>query len=124
MTPTAGTESTASAADAAGTMITTGAAKKLLVRDGAELCFGCHPKEKALLQAAWVHAPFKDGDCASCHDPHASPNAAQALEALPALCTNCHDLAEAKAKAKHASAPKGALCTSCHNPHGAQAKRL
>ena len=99
-----------------------GALKKLLVRAGADLCFGCHAPMKALLASSWVHQPFGDGDCASCHDPHGAANRAQTLEPLPTLCTNCHDLSEPKAKAKHARVPPSTACTACHDPHAAKAK--
>jgi predicted CXXCH cytochrome family protein len=98
-----------------------GKEKKLLARTGAELCFECHAGEKKLLEERWVHEPFRSGDCESCHDPHASPHAAQLEDALPQLCTNCHDLAEKKAKEKHAGLAAGAACATCHSPHGAPA---
>jgi predicted CXXCH cytochrome family protein len=99
-----------------------GANRRLLVRPGGDLCLGCHAAQKALLASPWVHSPFAEGDCASCHDPHASPHAAQTLAAGAALCAGCHDASDAQLKAKHAGIAEGARCTSCHDPHAAKAK--
>ena len=41
-------------------------------KDGNELCYSCHPKDKLGLSKAHVHTAVKSGACVLCHNPHAS----------------------------------------------------
>jgi len=45
--------------------------KLLLKKDGNELCYTCHSKEKIGLNQPKVHTVLKTGKCASCHNPTA-----------------------------------------------------
>ena len=46
--------------------------KLLLKKNGNEVCFDCHTKEKIGLGKSNVHSVLKTGKCTVCHDPHAS----------------------------------------------------
>jgi predicted CXXCH cytochrome family protein len=89
---------------------------------GAALCAPCHaPMGKKQV----VHAPVKEGDCVSCHQPHGSSYRfllAQG-EDQTSLCIGCHDAAMFKAKFMHGPAAVGS-CTECHDPHESANKAL
>jgi predicted CXXCH cytochrome family protein len=55
-----------------------------------------------------VHTPVKAGDCADCHDPHASEHG-KLLEAEPErICAKCHgSMVPDKANSAHAAGPPG-----------------
>jgi predicted CXXCH cytochrome family protein len=59
------------------------------------------------------------GECASCHNPHASGNKKLLLKPDGKLCYECHDDLQKQftaAKVKHQPVENGE-CLSCHNPH-------
>jgi predicted CXXCH cytochrome family protein len=56
------------------------------------------PSRKALLVAKWVHDPFKTGDCQRLSRPARFGESALLSDAIPALCTNCHDDSDGKMK--------------------------
>ncbi len=47
-------------------------AKLAMKKDGDELCYGCHAKDKLGLNKAHVHSALRNGSCTLCHNPHAS----------------------------------------------------
>lgn len=51
-----------------------------------ELCFTCH--EKA--QDSVKHAPYDQGQCVICHDPHTSDNDKQLRAEGNSVCLECH----------------------------------
>ena len=57
-----------------------------LVSPKNELCFTCHEKSKEEV----LHKPYEQGQCTSCHDPHASDFAKQTRAEGNALCLACH----------------------------------
>lgn len=65
------------------------------------------------------HPPFRDKDCASCHD---EKHLGQLVAEEPQLCYQCHDNNIGKHSFRHG--PAGAYCTSCHQPHKSEAKML
>jgi DmsE family decaheme c-type cytochrome len=119
--------------------------KGLLKADRKNLCGQCHAdtmaiqekladkekQEKAaagkgqIIKGALTHQPIQDGDCSSCHSPHAS-DATLLLKqsSIVELCGTCHDWL------KHTSHPMGEKvtdsrnknlkvdCLSCHRAHG------
>ncbi len=132
--------------------------KDLLVKPTAtELCLSCHSEEiatsggkkledigKLLETSKWRHGPLVKGDCASCHDPHGSPNARLLVSKYPAsfyapfgrdeyaLCFTCHAKARIVAERTratgfrdgdrnlhyvHVNRPKGRTCSVCHEMH-------
>ena len=57
-----------------------------LFATGGELCARCHEAEKDPV----LHAPYKNGQCLICHDPHSSEFKAQTRSARNSLCLECH----------------------------------
>src|SRR6266498_5295243 len=49
--------------------------KLLLKKEGNELCYTCHAKEKLGMNLPNVHTALKTGQCTICHNPHAAPAA-------------------------------------------------
>ena len=64
--------------------------KLLLKKEGNQICYDCHQKDKIGLNKSRVHSALKTGKCIQCHNPHAS----QADDLLVAdggdLCFRCH----------------------------------
>jgi predicted CXXCH cytochrome family protein len=59
------------------------------------------------------------GDCAVCHDPHASDNAKLVRKpTIQETCFLCHQDDLSARRVIHAPVTKG--CDQCHDPHGAQ----
>jgi predicted CXXCH cytochrome family protein len=80
-----------------------------LLREGSELCAGCHTR--VLTGKAVVHLPAA-ADCLICHAPHNSPQPRLLLQPVELLCMQCHEregLEEVHGEI--------ADCRSCHNPH-------
>ena len=82
-----------------------------------KLCLECHTDFQEKIAQPFVHTPVKAGDCADCHDPHASDHG-KLLETDPnAICAKCHgDILPEDARSTHAAA-MGGQCVSCHDPH-------
>jgi predicted CXXCH cytochrome family protein len=92
------------------------------VRPFEELCLGCHADmsaERGRAQGLAVHAPVTEGDCLTCHHPHATQRPYMLKgESDRALCMTCH-AAGARGDpvgAVHRQDPE-ADCVGCHNPH-------
>jgi predicted CXXCH cytochrome family protein len=87
-----------------------------LVREGNELCFGCH---RGIITGKRVaHVPAL-AECLLCHMPHKSENVRLLQQPLPELCLMCHDR-EAMLQV-HGEIGD---CLSCHNPHESDEDRL
>jgi predicted CXXCH cytochrome family protein len=71
-----------------------------------------------------VHGPVGSGLCASCHNPHASPEKKLLVDIMPNICFKCHSKSNFNGqKIKHAPVA-GGMCTDCHAPHQSNEKRL
>jgi len=117
-----------------------------LTKASPALCLGCHDAKDAALQKAHQNQPFDKADCLACHDPHQSeapklmakflhpPFADKQCDTCHApakdgkvvltqadaksLCVTCHsDKAEQIEKAKVQHPGAAGDCTDCHNPH-------
>jgi predicted CXXCH cytochrome family protein len=68
----------------------------------------------------------ENGDCISCHDPHASANKKLLSKPADKLCFDCHeDLQQALAKAPFKHDPVGnGDCASCHSAHQSSERGL
>jgi predicted CXXCH cytochrome family protein len=85
--------------------------------DQKKLCVACHSDFEATLKKKFVHSPVKAGECASCHDPHASAHDKLLSTDAKQVCTTCHDsVVPAKAKSTHKVVADGE-CQKCHDPH-------
>ena len=98
-------------------------AKRVMKKDGNDLCYSCHPKDKVGLNEAHVHTAVKTGACVLCHNPHAS-NAPHLLAAEPTqVCYQCHDQADYEQKVVHKVLQTDG-CLACHSSHGAAQPNL
>jgi len=116
-----------------------------LTKPTPQLCLDCHDPKDASLQKAHANQPLAGSNCVQCHDPHQSraPKLMQAFLHNPFennLCDSCHQApkdgkvvltqASSKAvcvtchedKAKEIDSakvqhPGAADCVDCHNPH-------
>ena len=106
--------------------------RALLSAKPTEVCGTCHADTIARNdRSPTKHAPVRDGDCFSCHDPHSSdvPNLLKKAS-IPDLCKKCHDYS------KHSTHPMGEKlrdgrnrnlgvdCLSCHRAHGTEYKHM
>lgn len=86
-----------------------------------ELCLQCHDSLVPTdLPTGRQHAPFADGDCLGCHNPHAASGKAL-LPAGPVVdvCATCHDPASLYPDSRTAHTPvREGRCDACHDPHG------
>lgn len=85
------------------------------VKKTPDLCFDCHDPFK---KKAFAHAPYQEGECLSCHNPHGSPNKYQLVAQGSELCFTCHDRELTGQAFVHGPAAVGS-CTACHDPHTA-----
>ena len=67
-----------------------------------------------------VHPPYKDKQCASCHD---QSKMGKLNQSMPDVCYQCHDNFSDKYKVLHGPVG-GGQCTTCHNPHMSENKNL
>lgn len=74
----------------------------------------------ALGKSINYHSPYKEKDCASCHDQQ---HMGKLVAKEPQLCYQCHDQTTEKYSYKHGPAEAG-YCTSCHRPHLAETENL
>ncbi len=128
-----------------------------LVGEGAESCFECHEDLGDALEESDTylsrHFPVAEGDCLSCHDPHASKLAGLLSSSYRErrygrfdedqfeLCFQCHDAelvtepetdettkfrnGEVNLHHLHTGADgKGRNCKTCHTPHMSRQARL
>lgn len=96
--------------------------KLILKKEGNEVCYPCHTKEKIGLNKPNVHTALKRSKCIACHNPHAS-QAAHLLKAEGSeACFQCHKKENFEKKAVHKVGPKG--CTTCHSSHSSDQKDL
>lgn len=93
---------------------------------GADLCLSCHDDPRAAGEGPdhRVHAAVADGECLTCHAPHASDIAGLLVAPQVELCGTCHTEAESATAAKAKHAPATETCTSCHAPHAGGGKLL
>jgi len=66
------------------------------------------------------HEPYKERDCASCHDKNSG---SRLLEPQPDLCFQCHDDFREEITVLHGPVA-GGYCTSCHEHHLGKNKKL
>jgi len=80
-------------------------------------CLECHVEFAETVKLPHVHTPVKNGNCADCHDPHASDHG-KLLEAEPdSICLSCHEgIVPGDAVSAHEDAVNG-RCVECHDPH-------
>ena len=99
--------------------------KEKMILPGRELCLSCHKERAADLSKASVHAPYKEMECSTCHQPHGSVNRALLSSPVNQLCSACHSLgAEAIIKSHYGISVIGAECVTCHSAHASANPKL
>ena len=93
--------------------------KLLLKKEGNDLCFSCHAKEKIGLSEPKVHTVLKTGKCISCHNPHGSAGSHLLKAEGPEACYQCHQKEAYQQNIVHAVLQKEG-CRACHNPHSSK----
>jgi len=93
----------------------------MLAATGAKLCLECHDNPATGHKVQ--HPPVEEGECTSCHSPHAGKARGMLVESGAALCEQCHDSKTAGKKNLHPPVAEGD-CVSCHGVHGGAAKAL
>ena len=99
---------------------------RLLVKEGADLCFTCHVDMQSEIKKKYVH-PALDMGCTSCHNPHGSSVKKFFAAEGAGLCYQCHSPIEDKlktAKSVHPPIKTERGCATCHNPHASDAPKL
>ncbi len=94
------------------------------------LCLSCHDKGVNAPEKGSRHAAL-DAGCDTCHqthkvgDPSKTEFAFHLQKAPPALCLDCHDIADpAVVKAHHGQPVAQADCTICHDAHQSPHSKL
>src|SRR5208283_2581227 len=64
--------------------------KLLLRKEGNELCYSCHAKEKIGMNKSHVHSVLNTGKCTLCHNPHASQSSHLLKAEGNEVCYQCH----------------------------------
>ena len=96
-----------------------------LTMEQKPLCLSCHAAKAEDMKKASVHSAFKDMDCNTCHQPHASDNAPLLNSPVNELCATCHDPKdEGISKAHFGVSVFDGKCTDCHNPHASKNPKL
>ena len=99
---------------------------KFKLKPGASgnLCVECHTGFQDTLKLPFVHTPVKAGNCADCHDPHASEHGKLLEEEPDRICAKCHgSMVPDQAKSAHEPVVKG-QCVACHDPHASAQKAV
>jgi predicted CXXCH cytochrome family protein len=84
------------------------------------LCLDCHVAFEETLALPHVHTPVKAGDCADCHDPHASSHGMMLDEGPEGVCLSCHEDLRAESPVSAHSAVLEGRCNLCHDPHASE----
>jgi predicted CXXCH cytochrome family protein len=91
---------------------------------GTADCLQCHdPHESAApkLMAKFMHPPFADKQCDTCHAPAKNGKVVLTQANVKDLCVTCHsDKAELIEKAKVQHPGAAGDCTDCHSPHASR----
>lgn len=98
------------------------------LKSKSDQCLACHQSYRG--PKVFEHAPVVD-DCMSCHTPHGSPNRGLLSVSQPAVCLQCHSIAQGKhgygtgaepaptAGTRPISGTVLRQCTNCHSAvHG------
>ena len=90
----------------------------------AQVCFTCHPEQRAEIRRVSSH-PIRQGTvaCSDCHNPHGSPAEHQLTGlTLNETCYTCHPEKRGPFLFEHT--PVREDCSTCHTPHGSTQKAL
>ncbi|MFH7835557.1 MAG: cytochrome c3 family protein [Candidatus Aenigmatarchaeota archaeon] len=90
-----------------------------------DLCYKCHEQLKESSSKPYLHFPFKQGSCFSCHDIHAGKNKSLIKTEINSLCLSCHNSIKKSLESKYIhSAINRGKCTDCHHAHASENSHL
>lgn len=90
-----------------------------------ESCLGCHKKYKKEHNKKFIHKPFQDEDCYSCHNFHGFANKLELKGKVIEICTFCHNFIEdIPEENRHEALFDDESCTFCHDPHSSDVEHL
>lgn len=93
--------------------------------DGRALCLTCHEDKGKEIEGAKVTHAGAQGDCTSCHNPHAGKTPGFLQPDPVAACTSCHSEVAEEHKKKFPHQPAFEQgCATCHTPHGGPHAKL
>ncbi len=89
-------------------------------------CQMCHKQDVDMaLGKEFVHAPFEEMECLTCHAPHNSIHGGLLTSDVKTLCGECHDTSDDTWQQIHTDAHAGDLpCSECHSGHASDSKGL
>ena len=89
-------------------------------------CLDCHPDLQKKISEEKAHIPVKDGNCISCHNPHASNHKGLLKNTEETLCYTCHksDKSGGFSQTITHDPVKDGKCLACHNPHSSTNDKL
>ncbi len=106
----------------------------LLAKTQTELCYSCHPAERAAFEMPSKHR-VNEGvvQCSDCHNPHGAPNTTVRMGGSTAMlqpafdneepCLKCHVDKRGPFVFEHPSV-RIEGCEACHMPHGSMNAKL
>lgn len=91
-------------------------------KSDCSLCHSTHSSNEKNLVKSFVHKPFKDKQCNSCH----KAGTMEVKDKSSNLCLKCHkdSLKTFNKTNSHLVPFDGNLCIQCHNPHGGDTKSM
>lgn len=99
-----------------------------LKAENEQLCYSCHSTKEVKFKAGLVHPPVEEGQCLTCHNPHASDSPSLLVDMERKVCFQCHVEVQETVLTSLSSHPlkvvDGRQCTTCHNPHSSEQKFL
>lgn len=90
-------------------------------RPESEMCSFCHTAE--VPDEHFRHAPFAEGKCIACHDPHGGDGPRLLRGRYQDICKSCHQDLAGDHEVVHGPVSAGA-CGACHEPHAAPNRQL
>ncbi len=97
--------------------------EQLLVKQGSDLCFGCHVEVRGVFSMPSHHPVLEDRlQCYDCHQVHGGGAKFTSMDTERELCLSCHVDKQGPFVFEHD--PVNEDCSICHNPHGSVADNL
>ncbi|MEW6746470.1 MAG: cytochrome c3 family protein [Planctomycetota bacterium] len=89
------------------------------------LCTKCHEEMRELMARPVSHEPAREGNCTSCHSPHAARYPHMLNKRVRALCSSCHKDAILGFMTGGVHQPvRQGECDKCHDAHGSDHEGL
>ncbi len=83
------------------------------------VCVTCHSEQAEKIEKAKVQHPGAQGDCTTCHNPHAGKTPGFIQPDPVTACLTCHSEQAEQMKKAHLHQPAFTQgCATCHEPHG------